>query len=163
MYCDKFRKRMELVGAIRTAYGRVRGLGLQEREEFRNWVKYILLSVCENKEAVAEEILSWAGDRESDMAFEYTIIRSLKEEREEMRAEVKEEVKAEVKREVEAATKTEDILTLLAEIGTVSDTLKQTICTQKDLAVLTQWVKTAARAETIEEFEGKICDPGKRS
>lgn len=163
MYCDKFRKRMELVGAIRTAYGRVRGLGLQEREEFRNWVKYILLSVCENKEAVAEEILSWAGDRESDMAFEYTIIRSLKEEREEMRAEVKEEVKAEVKEEVKAATKTEDILTLLAEIGTVSDTLKQTICTQKDLAVLTQWVKTAARAETIEEFEGKICDTGKRS
>ena len=140
--------------SIRTAYGRVRGLGLQEREEFRNWVKYILLSVCENKEAVAEEILSWAGDRESDMAFEYTIIRSLKEEREEMRAEVKEEVKA--------ATKTEDILTLLAEIGTVSDTLKQTICTQKDLAVLTQWVKTAARAETIEEFEGKIRDTGKR-
>ena len=111
--------------------------------------------LCENKEAVAEEILSWAGDRESDMAFEYTIIRSLKEEREEMRAEVKEEVKA--------ATKTEDILTLLAEIGTVSDTLKQTICTQKDLAVLTQWVKTAARAETIEEFEGKIRDTGKRS
>ena len=66
MYCDKYRKKLELAEAIRTAYGRVGKLGLQEMEEFRNWVKYILLSVCGNKEAVVEEILSWAGNGEDE-------------------------------------------------------------------------------------------------
>ena len=87
MYCDKYRKKLELVGAIRTAYSRIGELGLQEREEFRNWVKYILLSVCGNKEAVVEEILSWAGTGEDDMAFKYNIIRAFEDEREEGREE----------------------------------------------------------------------------
>lgn len=89
MYCDKYRKKLELAGAIRMAYSRIGTLGLQEREEFRNWVKYILLSVCGNKEAVVEEILSWAGDGEDDMAFKYNIIRAFEDER----AEGKEEGK----------------------------------------------------------------------
>ena len=89
MYCDKFRKKLELIGAIRTAYGRIGELGLQEREEFRNWVKYILLSVCGNKEAVVEEILNWAGDGEDDMAFKYNIIRAFEDERAEGKAEGK--------------------------------------------------------------------------
>ena len=87
MYCDKYRKKLELVGAIRTAYSRIGELGLQEREEFRNWAKYILLSVCGNKEAVVEEILSWAGTGEDDMAFKYNIIRAFEDEREEGREE----------------------------------------------------------------------------
>lgn len=91
MYCDKYRKKLELVGAIRTAYSRIGELGLQEREEFRNWVKYILLSVCGNKEAVVEEILSWAGTGEDDMAFKYNIIRAFEDEREEGRKEGHEE------------------------------------------------------------------------
>lgn len=81
MYCDKYRKKLELAGAIRTACNRVRELGLQETEEFRNWVKYILLSVCGNKEAVVEEILSWAGNGEDDMEFKYNIIRAFEDER----------------------------------------------------------------------------------
>ncbi len=87
MYCDKYRKKLELAGAIRTACGRVRELGLQETEEFRNWVKYILLSVCGNKEAVVEEILSWAGNGEDDMEFKYNIIRAFEDERAEGKAE----------------------------------------------------------------------------
>ena len=96
MYCDKYRKKLELAGAIRTAYGRIKELGLQEREEFRNWVRYILLSVCGNKEAVVEEILNWAGSgEEDDMAFKYNIIKAFEEEREEGREEGKAEGKAE--------------------------------------------------------------------
>ena len=93
MYCDKYRKKLELAGAIRMAYSRIGTLGLQEREEFRNWVKYILLSVCGNKEAVVEEILSWAGDGEDDMAFKYNIIRAFEDERAEGKEEGKEEGK----------------------------------------------------------------------
>ena len=81
MYCDKFRSKLELVGALRAACGRIDELGLQAREEFRNWVEFILLSVCGNKKAVVEEILNWAGNGEDDMAFKYNIIRMVEEEK----------------------------------------------------------------------------------
>ena len=55
--------------------------------------KYILLSVCGNREAVVEEILSWAGDGEDDMAFKYNIIRAFEDERAEGREEGREEGK----------------------------------------------------------------------
>lgn len=50
-------------------------------------MKYILLSVCGNKEAVVEEILNWAGNGEDDMEFKYNIIKAFEDER----AEGKEE------------------------------------------------------------------------
>ena len=81
MYCDKFRKRDELAEAIHTSYKRIETLGAQEKEEFRNWVKYILLSICGNKKAVMEEILNWAGKGEDDMAFKYNIIKAFEDER----------------------------------------------------------------------------------
>lgn len=62
-------------------------MGAQEREEFHNWAKYILLSVCDNKEAVVEEILAQAEKGDVDMAFEYTIIREFNKEREKLRRE----------------------------------------------------------------------------
>lgn len=143
MYCDKFRKKLELVGAIRTAYSRVQELGTQEMEEFRNWVKYILLSVCGNKESVVEEILNWAGNGEDDMAFKYNIIRAFEDERAEGKAE----------------GKAEDILELLEEVGIVSDELRETVLSQRNLEILRKWHKLAARVETIEEFECRISQP----
>ena len=87
MYCDKFRKRMELAEAIRTTYKRIESLGAQEKEEFQNWVKYILVSICGDRETVMEEILSWSGKGEDDMAFKYNIIKAFEDERAEGRAE----------------------------------------------------------------------------
>lgn len=133
MYCDKFRKKLELAVAIRTAYARTKELDSQEQEEFRNWVKYILLSICENKEVVVEEILRWAGDGEDDMAFKYNIIRAFEEER--------------------AEGKAEGILELLEDIGTVPETLRKEIQEQKNLEILSRWHKRAARVGTIDEFE----------
>ncbi|MBD5461398.1 MAG: Rpn family recombination-promoting nuclease/putative transposase, partial [Lachnospiraceae bacterium] len=95
LYCDKFRRKQELVEVIRTAYSRVQKLGAQELEAFRGWVKYILLSVCDNKEEVVQEILDWAGNGESDMAFKYNMIVAFERERAEGREEGKEDGKAE--------------------------------------------------------------------
>lgn len=138
MYCDKFRKKLELADAVRTAYSRVQTLDSQEKEEFNNWVKNILLSICGNKEALVEEILSWAesGNGDGDMAFKYNIIKAFEDEREEGKAE----------------GKAEDILELLADLGPVGDDLRKEILAQKDLAILKQWLKTAARAGSIDEF-----------
>ena len=87
MYCDKFRKKEDLMDAIRLTYDRIQLLGNQEREEFNNWVRYILLSICGDKERVMEEILNWAGKGVQDMAFTYNIIRAVEEEKEEARAQ----------------------------------------------------------------------------
>lgn len=142
MYCDRFRKRLELMSAVRRAYGRVKKLGAQEREEFRNWVNNILLSMCGGKESVAEEILNLAltEDGEDEMAFQYNIIRIFEEEKEAKKAE----------------GKAEDILDLLKDFCSVPQDLKNQIFAQKDLNILKQWHKLAARAESIEEFERKM-------
>lgn len=141
MYCDKFRKKMELAEAVRTAYNRIQKLGNQEKEEFNNWVKGILLSICGDKEAVLEEILSWSENGVDDMAFKYNIIKAFEDERAEGKAEGKVEGKA------------ESILELLEEVGEISAKLRQTIMEQKDLEILKNWLKKAAQVQTVEEFE----------
>lgn len=46
MYCDKFRRRVELMHALHRAYERIEKLSAQEQESFDNWVRRILFSVC---------------------------------------------------------------------------------------------------------------------
>lgn len=46
MYCDKFRRRVELMHALHRAYERIEKLSVQEQESFDNWVRRILFSVC---------------------------------------------------------------------------------------------------------------------
>lgn len=52
--------------------------------------------------------------------------------------------------------KAEDILELLSDLGRVSEDLKAKIMEQKNIAILNQWLRYAARAETIQDFEQKI-------
>ncbi|MCI9144291.1 MAG: Rpn family recombination-promoting nuclease/putative transposase [Lachnospiraceae bacterium] len=116
MYCDKFRKRDELAEAIRTSYKRIETLGAQEKEEFRNWVKYILLSICGNKKAVMEEILNWAGKGEDDMAFKYNIIKAFEDERAEGQVEGElRKVISQVRKKVSRNMSAEEIADMLEE------------------------------------------------
>ena len=120
MYCDKFRKRDELAEAIRTSYKRIESLGAQEKEEFRNWVKYILLSVCGNTETVVEEILRWTGNGEDDMEFKYNIIKIFENERAEGEAigEAKGQLRkliSQVRRKVSKNISAEEIADMLEE------------------------------------------------
>lgn len=68
----------------------------------------------------------------------------LKEERTEGRAEGRVEGKA------------EDILLLLQELGTVSDELTEKIMNEKNSVVLNEYLKYAAKAESIEDFVRKF-------
>lgn len=49
--------------------------------------------------------------------------------------------------------KIESILSLLGELGEVSGELKSRICEKKEPEILEEWLKKAARAESIREFE----------
>lgn len=57
-----------------------------------------------------------------------------------------------------AEGKVEDVLQLLGELGTVPDALKERIRRETDLQVLGKWLKAAARAESISEFEVRMRD-----
>lgn len=51
-----------------------------------------------------------------------------------------------------ALGKAEDIIQLLAELGTVPEELKQIVQAEKDIDTLNRWHKLAAKSETLEKF-----------
>lgn len=55
-----------------------------------------------------------------------------------------------------AEGKSQSILTLLEDIGNIPPELKQMIFKEKDSEILKTWVKLAARANSIEEFQTQI-------
>lgn len=64
----------------------------------------------------------------------------------------REEGRAEGREEGKVESKIDDTLKFLSEVGSVSEALKQRILAQTDLAVLSSWVKKAARAESVDAF-----------
>lgn len=54
--------------------------------------------------------------------------------------------------EGKAEGKAEAILELLSDLGKIPETVKEDILQEKDLSLLTKWLKTAARAESVEQF-----------
>ena len=55
-----------------------------------------------------------------------------------------------------AEGKSESIVDLLEEYGTVQDKLKGEIFKQKDLQILKEWLKLAVKVESVEEFARQI-------
>ena len=58
--------------------------------------------------------------------------------------------------EGKAEGKAENVLELLQEVGVVPEELQKRIMSERDLNVLTEWNKLAAKSNSIEEFVGKI-------
>jgi len=52
--------------------------------------------------------------------------------------------------------KIEAILDLLGEFGVVSEELRETISKENDLEKIKEWLKLAAKVNSIEEFAGKM-------
>lgn len=57
------------------------------------------------------------------------------------------------KAEGKSEGKAESVLELLNELGAIPERLRIAILEQQDLSVLTRWLKSAAKAQTIEEFQ----------
>jgi flagellar biosynthesis/type III secretory pathway protein FliH len=55
-----------------------------------------------------------------------------------------------------AQGKIDSIINLLDEVGEVSETLVEYLNQQSDMDTLAKWLKLAARADSVEEFEEKI-------
>lgn len=50
----------------------------------------------------------------------------------------------------------EDVLELLEELGVIPDEVRERILGEKDLEVLTAWLRLAAKTNSIEEFQSKM-------
>ena len=50
----------------------------------------------------------------------------------------------------------EDVLELLEELGVIPDEVRKRILGEKDLEVLTAWLRLAAKTNSIEEFQFKM-------
>ena len=55
-----------------------------------------------------------------------------------------------------AEGKAESVIELLGEIGPVSDELREKIINEKDMSELLKWLKLAAKAESVQQFEEKM-------
>lgn len=96
-----------------------------------------------------------AGEMAEEMAEE--MAREMAREMAEgIAEEIAEEMAEEMAKESARVSKAEDILELLKDYGTVSSNLHDIIMGQEDSAVLQQWVKLAARADSIEAFQQAI-------
>ena len=67
-------------------------------------------------------------------------------------AEGKAEGRAEGRAEGQILGKVEFVLSLLEDLGFVSDELREKIQSETDLQVLAKWHKLAAKADSIEQF-----------
>lgn len=70
----------------------------------------------------------------------------------EERAEGKAEGKAEGRAEGKAEGKAEAIIELLAEIAPVPEKIRQRVMNETDVALLTKWLKLAAKSKSMEQF-----------
>ena len=50
----------------------------------------------------------------------------------------------------------EDVLELLEELGIIPDEVRERMLGEKDLEVLTAWLRLAAKTNSIEEFQFKM-------
>lgn len=79
------------------------------------------------------------------------------------KAEGRAEGKAEGKVEGKAEGKTEgqalSVLDLLEDIGPVPSSLRKTIMAQKDGETLSRWLKAAAKASSLEQFQQEMTVP----
>ena len=84
-------------------------------------------------------------------------VRRIKENREmEERFMILHEMMREERAEGKAEGKAESIIELLEELGMVPNALHEKIMSQTDMTVLKQWLKLAAKADSIEQFEKEM-------
>lgn len=131
------------------------------RKGYMFWEEYVELLKEELKEGLREEIkdeVKEAARAEAREEVRNEVKSEVREEvRNEIRSEVREEIKSElideIKSELLQSEKAADILSLLEDYGKIPLKMRETISAETDMDVLKQWLKAAAKADSLEEFE----------
>ena len=151
LYCYTFKSKCEenaqiaLQDGSRSIYLSTRGKNKKNvPEALVKFLDYVKADLAESKRDFQDEFVKSLQ----------ASVQQIKENREmEERFMVLRDMLRHERIEGKAEGKAEDILALLEEAGSVSDELRTRIMEQTDLVILGQWLRLAAKAESVEQFE----------
>ena len=145
---DKKRTRQEWTDGITELMHRIRAMDTNDLNEWITWFSNVIRELNGKERGELIEQLKKGDEKGMCSSFE----RLLNKEK----AEGKAEGWAQGKAEGRVEDRAEAVIELLEDLGELSDSLKTCIMEQNDLELLRKWLKIAARAESIEEFERAV-------
>ncbi len=141
---DKKRTRQDWTDGIAELMQRIRAMDTNDLNEWITWFSNVIRKL--NEDERGELITQLKEGDEKDMCSSFE--RLLNKEKADGRAEGWKDGKTKGKAEA--------VIELLEDLGELSDSLKICIMEQTDLEILKKWLKAAAKAKSIEEFEQAV-------
>ena len=133
---DKKRTRQEWTDGITELMHRIRAMDTNDLNEWITWFSNVIRELNGKERGELIEQLKKGDEKSMCSSFERLLNKEKAEGKLEDRAEA--------------------VIELLEDLGELSDTVKSYIMEQNDLELLRKWLKVAARAESIEEFERTV-------
>jgi flagellar biosynthesis/type III secretory pathway protein FliH len=124
--------------------------------EWITWFSNVIRELNGKERGELIEQLKKGDEKGMCSSFERLLNREKAEGKAEGWAQGKAEGWTQGKAEGRVEDRAEAVIELLEDLGELSDSLKTCIMEQNDLELLRKWLKVAARAESIEEFERAV-------
>ncbi len=149
---DKKRTRQDWTDGIAELMQRIRAMDTNDLNEWITWFSNVIRKLNEYERGELITQLKEGDEKDMCSSFE----RLLNKEKADGRAEGWKDGRAEGWKDGKTKGKAEDVIELLEDLGDLSDSLKICIMEQTDLEILKKWLKAAAKAKSIEEFEQAV-------
>jgi len=153
---DKKRTRQEWTDGITELMHRIRAMDTNDLNEWITWFSNVIRELNGKERGELIEQLKKGDEKGMCSSFERLLNKEKAEGKAEGWAEGKAEGWTQGKAEGRVEDRAEAVIELLEDLGELSDSLKACIMEQNDLELLRKWLKIAARAESIEEFERAV-------
>ena len=135
---------------------RIRAMDINDLNEWITWFSNVIRELNGKERGELIEQLKKGDEKGMCSSFERLLNKEKAEGKAEGWAEGKAEGWTQGKAEGRVEDRAEAVIELLEDLGELSDSLKTCIMEQNDLELLRKWLKVAARAESIEEFERAV-------
>ena len=141
---DKKRTRQDWTDGIAELMHRIRAMDTNDLNEWITWFSNVIRKLNEYERGELITQIKEGDEKDMCSSFERLLNKEKAEGWKDGRAKGKVEDRAEA------------VIELLEDLGELSDSLKICIMEQTDLELLKKWLKAAARAKSIEEFEQAV-------
>ncbi|MEZ3495459.1 MAG: Rpn family recombination-promoting nuclease/putative transposase [Lachnospiraceae bacterium] len=141
---DKKRARQDWTDNIAELMHRIRAMDTNDLNEWITWFSNVIRKLNEDERGELITQIKEGEEKELCSSFE----RLLNKEKADGRAEGWKDGRAEGKAEA--------VIELLEDLGELSDSLRNCIMEQMDLELQKKWLKAAAKAKSIAEFEQAV-------
>ncbi|MDE7183555.1 MAG: Rpn family recombination-promoting nuclease/putative transposase [Lachnospiraceae bacterium] len=145
---DKKRTREEWTENMSELLQRIRQMETEDLNEWITWFSNVIRKLNEEERSTFIEQIRKGDEKFMCSSFERLLMKENEQGRKEGKIEGK--IEGEVRGRAQA------VIELLEELGEPSDALRKQIMEQKDVKVLSIWLKTAAKSESIAEFEESV-------